>query len=176
MKSIRIAARSFLLLLTVSLVATGCSPVQLYQGPERSREEVVTLFFSSITSDIRALSIDGVTNPHPGRAVQVLPGTHFMQLSFQEHFEDSDNVISDGATFRDEASGFGFVRAGTCGIRFNATAGQALFVSAYPGSSPLLTADVPSRVEIQEEGFNMPILFSAPCQYGHVPIVKVYND
>jgi hypothetical protein len=166
--------RILFLFLTLSILClTSCTPVRLYQGEARPRSEVAVISFSSVDSSILAVSVDGLATPHPGRAVEVLPGPHSLTLKYQQHFEDSNETVSSNDVFPDERSGFGLVEVGTCTLRFEAKRGQGLFVRALPASNPLFGRATPPVIEMQEHGFFTPVLFQAVCSTsGQRPIVK----
>jgi hypothetical protein len=110
-----------------------------------------------------SLSVDGVSNPHPGRAIALLPGEHRLELRYQERFEDADATIKDGAVWSDEQKGFGFTRVGSCSLKFSLQAGDAVSVTVDAGSEPLLTAPVLPSITMRPQGFNPPVLYKDRC-------------
>lgn len=142
---------------------SGCQPVKLYPGPERPQEQLALVFFDSLGASVVSLSVDGISNPHPGRAVALLPGEHRLELRYQERFEDADATITDGAFWSDERKGFGFTRVGSCSLKFSLRAGDTVSVAVDAGSEPLLSAPEPPSITMRPPGFNPPILYRERC-------------
>lgn len=93
------------LVLTVWGCATPTGLVQVYEGPQRPQNEVVTL---TVPAALEVLAVDGeeIKIPYFGGSdykLQLLPGQHTLELFYKESWggpTDSGVVVSDVSMFR----------------------------------------------------------------------------
>jgi hypothetical protein len=145
----------------------GCGAVKFYPGEERADSTIGRVLFNSTGADLRVVTIDGVSHPHPGRTVELLPGSHIMAVKYEEHFEPGDTQESG------EVGGEPLMRYGSCSLRFTIEAAQELFVFVDAGAHPLIGSSTPPTITLKEQGYYKPALFQEKCtEEGKAPRTK----
>lgn len=151
---------------------TACSALKFYPGEERADSTIGRLLFNSAGADMSVITIDGIQHPHPGRTVELLPGSHRIELKYQEQFEAPDGDSADNQLAH-QTSGDGLTRYGACSLRFTIEPAQELFVFVDAGSHPIIGSSTPPTITLKEQGYDKPALFQERCkEEGKEPSVK----
>ncbi len=140
--------------------STSCSAIKFYPGEERADSTIGRLLFNSTGADMKVVTIDGVPHPQPGRTLEILPGSHKLELTYEEHFDPGDDqnaVVANGQHLK---------RFGSCSLRFTIEATQELLVYVDAGSHPLIGSSIPPTITLKEQGYYKPALFQERCTEG----------
>ena len=153
---------SLLTLMPIIATIAGCGPIKFYPGEERADSEVGRILFNTTGAEMSTVTIDGIPHPHPGRTVEVLPGPHRIEVTYQERFMQSDTPPHDQATPGQSATSM--LRFGTCNLKFTIDAAQELFVYVDAGSTTPLPGSTPPTITLKEQGYYKPALFQERCK------------
>lgn len=146
--------------LFVSGVCAGCGPIKFYPGEERADSEIGRLLFNTSGASLDVVTLDGLTHPHPGRTLEILPGPHTLVVKYAQTFTDSGDPLH--RTPSGEIAPL--KRYGTCSIRFTIDAAQELYVFVDAVADSGLSASAPPMITLRPTGFDQPALFQERCR------------
>ncbi|MEY4668553.1 MAG: hypothetical protein RL518_1252 [Pseudomonadota bacterium] len=136
-------------ILAVGALFAGCGPVKFYPGEERPDSEISRLLFNSSGAELSVVTFDGITHPHPGRTLEVLPGAHTLVVKYSKTFSETGAPLT---------------RYGTCSITFRIEAAQELYVFVEAVADTGLSPSAPPMITLRPTGYDQPALFQERCR------------
>ena len=144
----------------VSNVCAGCGAIKFYPGEERADSEIGRILFNSAGASMNVVTLDGVPHPHPGRTLEILPGSHTLVVKYAQTFADSGDPLHRGPSGETAP----LQRFGTCSIRFTIEAAQELYVFVDAVADSGLSPTAPPTITLRPTGFDQPALFQERCR------------
>jgi hypothetical protein len=145
--------------LFMSVLSTGCGSIKFYPGEERPDSEIGRLLFNSSGAAMNVVTLDGISHPHPGRTLEILPGPHALVVKYAQTFTDSGDPLHRGPTGEIAP----LARYGTCSMKFTIDAAEELYVFVDAVADSGLSQSAPPTITLRPPGYDRPALFQERC-------------